>query len=209
MTRVIIADDHAVVRRGIKEILADAPDMQCMGEAASGREALQLAATVECDVLVLDIFLSDLSGLDVLKQLRAQHSAVKVLILSAYPEEQYAVRAFKSGAYGYLTKTSAPQELLEAIRYARQGRKYVSRALAEQLAASLGNEPAELYTTLSDRELQVLRGLAQGKNLNEIGAELALSPKTVSTYRARILDKLHLETTADLIRYALENNLIA
>lgn len=207
MIRILIADDHAVVRRGIKEILADAPDMRCVAEAASGKETLQLAAATECDVAVLDIFLPDMNGLDVLKQLRAQFPKLRVLILSAYPEEQYAVRALKAGASGYLTKTSAPEELLEAIRTAQRGSKYITRALAEQLAAAVSGEPAAPHAALSDRELQVLRGLAAGKTLNDLAADLALSPKTVSTYRARILDKLGLATTAELIRYALEHGL--
>ncbi len=207
MIRVIIADDHAVVRRGIREILADAPDMQLTGEAESGKHVLRLAETAPCDVAVLDIFLQDLNGLEVLKQLRARHPHLRVLILSAYPEEQYAVRAFKSGASGYLTKTSAPEELIDAIRQAARGGKYVTRALAEQLAQTLGGAPSAAHDALSDRELEVLRGIGVGKNLNEIASELALSPKTVSTYRTRILEKLGLDTTADLIRYALEQDL--
>jgi DNA-binding NarL/FixJ family response regulator len=208
MIGVFVADDHAVVRRGVRQILEDAPDMVAAGEASTGRETLRAVGKHDYDVLVLDIAMPDGSGLEVLRQLRTLKPDLRVLILSMYPERQYAVRALKAGAAGYLTKESAPDELVTAIRKVAQGGKYVTQSLAEKLAAALtgelGKEPHE---TLSAREYQVMRLLAAGKTVTDIATELSLSVKTVSTYRARVLAKLDLKNTAEIIRYAFEHKL--
>ena len=209
MIRVLVADDHAVVRRGVLQILADAPDIVVAGEASTGREVLQAVWKNNLDVLVLDIAMPDGGGLEVLKQLRTLKPDLRVLILSMYPERQYAVRALKAGAAGYLTKDSAPDELITAIRRAAQGGKYISQSLAEKLAVEVGDEvEKEPHETLSDREYQVTCLLAAGKTVTEIATELSLSAKTVSTYRARTLKKLGLRNTAEIIRYALERGLV-
>jgi two-component system invasion response regulator UvrY len=209
MIRVLVADDHAVVRRGVLQILEDTPDMVAAGEACTGREVLRAVQEHDYDVLVLDIAMPDGSGLEVLKQLQTLKPNLRVLILSMYPEKQYAVRALKAGAAGYLTKESAPGELIAAIRQVARGGRYVTRSLAETLAAELGGEMAkEPHETLSDREYQVMCLLAAGKTVTEIATELSLSVKTVSTYRTRILDKLNLKSTAEIIRYALERRLV-
>lgn len=208
MIRVLVVDDHAVVRRGVVQIVAEAPDMRCTGEAGTGREALQLARENDYDVVVLDIRLPDGSGLDILKQLHALKPGMPVLMLSMYPEQQYATRAFKAGAAGYLTKDGVPGELIEALRKVARGERYVSQSLAEALTAQLGSHAGqEPHETLSDREEQVMRLLAAGKTVTQIAQELSLSVKTVSTYRTRILEKLGLTTTAELMRYAMERGL--
>ncbi len=209
MIRILIADDHAVVRRGLKDILGDTLDMVIVAEAASGAEALRAVVANECDVILLDIALPDLNGLEVLKQIRQTQPNVRVLILSAHPEAQYAERALRSGAAGYLTKDRAPEELIEAIRKAHGGGKYVSETFAESLAALLSDEAGHLpHESLSDREYEVLRLLAKGKTVMEIAAQLRLSDKTISTYRARILEKLNLKNTAEIVRYALQQGLV-
>jgi len=209
MIRVLVADDHAVVRRGVMQILAEAPDIVVMGEAASGRQVLQAMREDDYDVLVLDIAMPDGGGLEILKQLRSLEPDLRVLVLSMYPEKQYAVRALRAGAAGYLTKESAPAELIAAIRHLAGGGKYITRSLGEVLAAELGagTQPAP-HSALSDREYQVILRLAAGKTVGEIASELSLSVKTISTYRARILEKLGLETTAEIIRYVLERGLV-
>jgi two-component system invasion response regulator UvrY len=209
MIRVLVADDHAVVRRGVLQILAEAPDIVVTGEAASGQQVLQAVRENDYDVLVLDIAMPDGGGLEILKQLGGLEPGLRVLILSMYPEKQYAVRALKAGAAGYLTKESAPGELIAAIRHVAQGGKYITRTLGEVLAAELGGRTQpEPHTALSDREYEVMSRLAAGKTVSEIAGELSLSVKTISTYRARILEKLGLETTAEIIRYALERGLV-
>jgi two-component system invasion response regulator UvrY len=209
MIRVLVADDHTVVRRGVLQILAEAPDIVVTGEAASGHQVLQAVRENDYDVLVLDIAMPDGGGLEILKQLGGLKPGLRVLILSMYPEKQYAVRALKAGAAGYLTKESAPDELIAAIRHVAQGGKYITQALGEVLAAELGGRTQpEPHTTLSDREYEVMSRLAAGKTVSEIANELSLSVKTISTYRARVLEKLGLETTAEIIRYALEQGLV-
>lgn len=209
MIRVLVVDDHAVVRRGVVQIVAEAPDMQCTGEAGTGREALRLARENDYDVVVLDIRLPDGSGLDILKQLRALKPGLPVLMLSMYPEQQYAARAFKAGAAGYLTKDSVPGELVEALGRVARGERYVSQSLAQALSIQLSNQPGqEPHAALSDREDQVMRLLAAGKTVTQIAQELSLSVKTVSTYRTRVLEKLGLATTAELMRYAMERGLL-
>jgi DNA-binding NarL/FixJ family response regulator len=208
MIRVLVADDHAVVRRGVVQILDEAPDLVAAGQASSGRQVLRQIQEGDYDVLVLDIAMPEGSGLEVLHQLRTLRPRLQILILSMYPERQYAVRALKAGAAGYLTKESAPDELVAAIRRVAQGGKYISQSLAEELATGLVGEVVEAPTErLSNREYQVMRLLANGKTVSEIAAELSLSVKTVSTYRARILDKLKLGNTAEIIRYAFEHGL--
>ncbi len=209
MIRVFVADDHAVVRRGILQILEEAPDMVAVGEAGTGGEVLQAIRKRDYDVLVLDIAMPDGSGLEVLNQLRTLKPDLRVLILSMYPEKQYALRALKAGAAGYLTKESAPDELIAAIRRVAKGGRYITQSLAEKLAAELGSEvEKEPHEVLSDREYQVMTLLAAGKSVTDIAAGLSLSVKTVSTYRARILGKLGLSSTAEIIRYAIERGLV-
>ncbi|MFN8456121.1 MAG: response regulator transcription factor [Anaerolineae bacterium] len=209
MIKVLVVDDHAIVRRGVLQILAEAPEMRVTGEARTAQEALRLARETVYDVVILDIALPDGSGLEVLKQLQSLKPAPRVLILSIYPEEQYAIRVLKLGAMGYLTKDSAPDELITAIRKVAQGGKYVTLSLAERLAdkLSLDTEKAP-HELLSDREYQVMCLLAAGKTITEIAAELSLSPKTASTYRTRILEKLNLQNTAEIMRYALHQGLV-
>jgi two-component system invasion response regulator UvrY len=205
MIRVLIADDHAVVRRGLRQILEEATDIKLTGEASTGREVLRALHENWYDVLVLDISMPEITGLEILQDLRKMNPRPKALILSMYPEKQFAVRALKGGAAGYLTKDSAPEELLTAIREVASGKRYITQQLAEILADEIlvdSDKPA--HESLSNRESQVLRLLAQGKGSSEIATELMLSPKTISTYRTRILEKLHLNNTAELIRYAIE-----
>jgi DNA-binding NarL/FixJ family response regulator len=209
MIRALIADDHAVVRQGLKQILGDTPEMLVAGEATNGQEVLDKVRAEPWDVVVLDISMPDRSGLDILKQLRSERPKLPVLVLSMHSEDQYAVRVLKAGASGYLTKDSAPDELVKAIRKVVSGGRYVSSFLAEKLAFEIGTDSSRLpHETLSDREFQVLRLIAAGKSVTEIAAELYLSVKTVSTYRARMLEKMNLGTTAELIHYAMQNHLI-
>jgi two-component system invasion response regulator UvrY len=209
MIRVLIADDHAVVRQGLKQILGDTPEMLVAGEATNGQEVLDRVRAETWDVVVLDISMPDRSGLDILKELQSEQPKLPVLVLSMYSEDQYAIRVLKAGASGYLTKDSAADELVRAIRKVVSGGRYVSSSLAEKLAFEIGTDTSRLpHETLSDREFQVLRLIAAGKSVTEIAAELYLSVKTVSTYRARLLDKMNLGTNADLIHYAIQNHLI-
>lgn len=209
MIRVFVADDHAIVRRGVLQILGESSDMTPAGEASTGRELLQAVEIEKYDVILLDIALPDRSGLEILKQLQILKPELPVLMLSIYPERQYAVRALRAGAAGYLTKESAPEELVEAIRQVSRGGKYITRSLAETLANEVGGQAEkEPHETLSDREYQVMCLLADGKGVTEIAAELALSVKTVSTYRTRLLHKLGLTSTAEVIRYAYERGLV-
>lgn len=209
MIRVLIADDHAVVRQGLKQILGEIPDMLVAGEATTGPEVLEQARALDWDVLVLDLTLPERSGFDVLLELRAEKPDRPVLVLSMHAEDQYARRLLKAGAAGYLTKESVPEELIQAIRKVVGGGLYISPALAEKLARELG-APSDraAHETLSDREFQVLRLIATGKTVSQIAEALALSVKTVSTYRSRLLQKMNLRTNAELIHYALQHGLI-
>ena len=208
MLRICIADDHAIVRKGIRQILSETENLVVSGEASTGAELLRHVERGDCDVILLDISMPGRSGLDVLKELRRSHPAIPVLILSVYPEEQYAVRALRTGAAGYLTKDSAPEELVLALRKIAEGKKYVSLSLAEKLASYLdadaGRPPHE---TMSDREFTVLCRIGAGRSLTQIAGELNLSVKTVATYRSRLLAKLGAKSTAEIMRYALENRL--
>jgi len=209
MIKIFIADDHAIVREGLKQIVAETTDMAVTDEADTGHEVLEKVSENDYDVLVLDITMPGLNGLDALKQLRSQRPDLPVLVLSIHPEEQYAVRVLRAGASGYLTKESAPDELISAIRKVSMGGKYVTPSLAEKLASDLvadGKKP--LHETLSDREYQVLCMIASGKTVTEIAEELFLSEKTISTYRSRILEKMKMKTNAELIHYAIKHGLV-
>lgn len=209
MIKVSIVDDHAVVREGLKKILAETTDIVVVDEASNGREVLKKLNKREYDVILLDISMPGQSGLDVLQELKEKRFKGFVLILSIYPEEHYAVRALKGGAAGYLTKESAPDELIRAIRKVAAGGKYVSSALAEKLASDLEfDEEVPLHETLSYREHQVMCMIASGKRTKKIAEELSLSIKTIHTYRSRILEKMRLRHNADIIRYAIHNRLV-
>ena len=209
MLRILIADDHPVFRRGLKQIIEEASDLIVAGEAANGAEALRKARTGDYDVVLLDITMPVKNGVDVLSQLKHDRPALPVLMLSMHPEEQYAVRALRAGASGYLTKESAPEELVAAIRKVSAGGKYVSASLAEHLASIVQSAGESLpHETLSRREYQVMCLIAAGKTVSEVARELSLSVKTVSTYRARILEKLQMKNNAELMRYATQNQLV-
>ena len=209
MIRVLIADDHAVVRRGLKQIVADEYREATIGEAQNAQEVFKFVREQDWDIVVLDISMPGKSGLEALKELKQEYPKLPILILSVHPEEQYAVRALKAGAAGYLTKESAPEELIQAITKALGGGKYVSAALAEKLAFNLEADTEKLaHETLSDREYQIMRMLASGKTVGEIADELALSVKTVSTYRARILEKMKMKSNAELTYYAIKHQLV-
>ncbi len=206
--RVLVADDHAILRRGIKQILEEIPSISTVDEATNGQEVLARTAKKVYDLVLLDISMPGRSGLDVLKQLKVERPRLPVLVLSMHPEEQYAVRALKAGASGYLTKESAPDELIAAVQKILEGGKYVSQSLAERFVTELA-KPSDkpLHELLSDREYEIFCMIASGKTVSEIGSELALSVKTVSTYRSRILEKTNLKTNAEITRYVIENRL--
>jgi two-component system, NarL family, invasion response regulator UvrY len=209
MIKIFIADDHPVVRMGIKQILAEVKDMTVADEAGTGQETIKKVAKNDYDVILLDISMPGRNGLDILREIKNKKPKIPVLILSIYPEDQYAVRVLKLGAAGYLTKESVPEELINAIRKVAQGRKYISANLAEKLATDLElNSDKPPHENLSDREYQVLCLLASGKRLKDIADTLSLSIKTISTYRTRILEKMKMDNNAELIRYALQNNLV-
>lgn len=209
MIRVLIADDHAILRRGLAQIISEAGDMCVCAEAESGAQTIKLARQHPLDVVVLDITMPDRNGLDTLKQLKKEKPKLSVLMLSMHPEETYALRAIKAGASGYLNKQSAPALLVTAIRRVAGGRRYISPAVAEALAGTIANgsdHPA--HATLSDREYETMRLIASGKTLTGIAAEMHLSVKTVSVYRARLLEKMQLKNNSELIHYALKNHLV-
>lgn len=208
--RVLIADDHAVVRRGLQQILADAFPGVEVGEATDAEHAIEMAFNEEWEVVVLDISMPGRSGLDALKEIKRHKPHMPVLILSIHPEDQFATRVLKAGASGYMTKESAPEELVNAINKVVAGGKYVSAALAEKLAADLekDREGVPPHQRLSDREYEVLLLIATGHTISEIAVKLSLSVKTISTYRARILEKTDLKSNADLVRYAVTHGLI-
>ena len=209
MTDVILCDDHALIRRGIRDTLCDAADIRVVGEAGDYGELRTLMRGTRCDVLVLDINLPGRSGLDVLHALKEEGSPVKVLVVSMYPEDQYAIRALRAGAFGYVNKGGDPQLIVQAVRTVAQGRKYVTPEIAQMLVESLtAPAPENKHQTLSDRELQTLVLIASGKRLSDIADELSLSPKTVSVYRARVLEKLALANNAELTVYAIRNGLV-
>lgn len=209
MIKVVLCDDHAMVRRGIRDTLSEAVDIQVVGESGSYSEVREVLRSAACDVLILDLNLPGRGGLEVLSSLRESGSAVRVLIVSMFAEDQYAIRCLRAGAHGYLNKAGDPAELIAAVRTIAQGRKYVTAAVSDMLVNNLAEPSAEtLHSTLSERELQTLLKIASGKKLSEIAEELMLSPKTVSVYRARLLEKLKLSNNAELTVYAIRNELV-
>lgn len=206
--RVLIADDHAIVRQGLRQILSDTPDLTVSGEAENGVQAVQMVRAGEWDVVLMDVSMPDRNGIDALKLIKKEYPRLPVLILSMYPEEQYAIRALKAGAAGYLTKQSAPELLVTAIRQVASGKKYVSPSLAEELANAIGDDSERPpHEKLSDREYQTLCMIASGKTPTEIAEALNLSVKTVSVYRARLLEKMNLRNNAELTHYGLKHGL--
>lgn len=206
---VLIADDHAIVRQGLKQILSETEDLHVAGEADDGADALRLARSQDWNVFLLDVTMPNRNGIDTLKQLKKEFPRLPVLILSMHPEEQYAVRAIKSGASGYLTKQSAPELLVTAIRQVAAGKKFISPSLAERLAEAITDDSDKPpHENLSDREYEVFILIASGKTLTQIAEQLSLSVATVSTYRARIIEKTNLRSNAEMIRYGLERALV-
>lgn len=209
MIRVILCDDHAMVRRGIRETLSEAVDIRVMAEAGNYTEVREAIKTAECDVLVLDLNLPGRGGIEILTGLREANSPINVLIVSMFPEDQYALRCLRAGAQGYLNKAGDPADLITAVRTVAQGRKYVTPDVANMLVDSLSTPVNQtLHATLSERELQTLLKIASGKRLSDIAEELMLSPKTVSVYRSRVLEKLKLTNNAELTVYAIRNELV-
>lgn len=209
MIRVILCDDHAMVRRGIRETLSEAVDIQVTAEAGNYFEVREAMKTSACDVLVLDLNLPGRSGIEILSGLREANSPIKVLIVSMFPEDQYAIRCLRAGAQGYLNKAGDPSDLIAAVRTIAQGRKYVTPDVAHMLVDSLSTPVDQtLHASLSERELQTLLKIASGKRLSDIAEELMLSPKTVSVYRSRVLEKLKLTNNAELTVYAIRNGLV-
>ncbi len=209
MINVVLCDDHALVRRGIRDTLIEAADIQVTAEAGSYTELREALRTAACDVLLLDLNMPGRSGLEVLASVRETHPAIHVLIVSMYSEDQYAVRCLRAGAQGYANKASDPGELVGAVRTLMAGRKYLTAEVAQMLAQSVSQPQLDApHAALSERELQTLLKIASGRRLSEIAEELMLSPKTVSVYRARVLEKLQLGNNAELTVYAIRNNLV-
>ena len=209
MIRILIADDHSIVRQGLKQIVSECRGMVVAGEAASGQEALDLARKRDFDVAIVDIAMPARGGLEILRDLRAEKPSMKVMVLSMYSEEQYAIRSLRDGASAYLTKAGAPDELVQAIRAVAKGNRYITPSVAERMAAYIEVDSEHpLHEKLSDRELRVLVLLGGGKSVGDIATALSLSVKTISTYRARILKKTGMETTAQLIKYAVQHDLV-
>jgi len=206
---VLVVDDHPIVREGLKQILSDTEDILVVDEADSGQAVLTSAARSNFDVVLLDISMPGRDGLEVLRELKQQKPKLPVLILSMYPEEHYAVRVLRAGASGYLTKSSAPDELISAIRKVASGRKYISSTLAERLTYELDRDADRpMHEVLSDREYQVMHMISTGKSVKEIAEALGLSVKTVSTYRSRIMEKMNMKNNAEIVLYAVQNKLI-
>jgi DNA-binding NarL/FixJ family response regulator len=208
MIKILIADDHAVVRRGLKQIVSETPDIVVVGEASTGYEVLDQVRCNDFDAVILDISMPGGDGLNILKQIRREKRKMPILVLSVHPEDQYAIRALRAGAAGYLTKESAPDELITAIRRISGGRKYVSSLLAEKLASLMAvDSEKKPHEALSDREYQVLCMIASGKRMKDIASELCLSIKTIGTYRSRILEKMRMKNNAELTHYAIKHAL--
>ena len=209
MIRILIADDHEMFREGKKRICEDNPQLVIAGEASNGNEVLDRVSKDEYDLLLLDIAMPGLSGLDTLKQLKTLKPKLRVLVLSMYPEDEYAIRAIKAGASGYLTKAKASRELMEAIKKVSSGGNYINASVAEKLLFDMNPEHSGLpHETLSDREYQIFSMIVKGEKVGEIADELYLSVKTVSTYKVRILNKMEMKSTAELVKYAVEHKLI-
>lgn len=208
MIKILVVDDHALIRKGIKQLLEDSPDMKITGEAEIGMQAISLIRKNYYDLVLLDIVLPDKHGMDVLKQIKAEQPGIKIIVLSAHPEDQYGVRALKAGASGYINKQSSPEKLVGAIRQVISGKKFISEHLAEQLLNNLiGEYPELMHQSLSNREYQTLCLMASGKSLTEISKAMLISPKTVSVYRARMLEKMSFKNNAEVIRYAITHHL--
>jgi DNA-binding NarL/FixJ family response regulator len=208
-TRIAVVDDHQLVRIGLKQIIEGQSDFSWVGEASTGREALALLRGTALDVLLLDLSLPDMSGLDVLRQIKSHHETVSTLVLSAFPENQYGLNVLRAGASGFVSKNADDNELCRAIRAAVRGGRYVSPELAEVLVSGIQGAPGEpRHSVLSEREFQIFTKLAEGKSVSEIAAKLFLSVKTVSTYRTRILEKMGMKTNADITYYAIKNSLL-
>jgi two-component system invasion response regulator UvrY len=209
MIKILIADDHAIIRRGLCHIVAGEPDMDVVGEAENAQQTLDFISRQHFDVVVLDINMPGRSGLDVLKEIKQERPNLPILVLSVHSEEQYGVRVLKAGAAGYLNKESAPEQLVKAIRKVYRGGKYVSESLAEKLVLELGSDGDQPpHKNLSDREYEVMRLIASGKAVGEIAGLLSLSVKTVSTYRARLLQKMNMKNNAELTHYVIQNQLL-
>jgi DNA-binding NarL/FixJ family response regulator len=209
MIRVVLADDHTIVREGLKQLLGAAGDLQVVGEASDGHEALKAVRERDFEVLVLDMSMPGKSGIELIKQVRAEKPKLRILILTMHEEHQYAVRAIRAGAAGYLTKESASAELVTAIRKVAGGGAYISSEVAEQLAlGAMPDAQGPPHAALSDREFQVFRLIAEGKSISDIAQRLSLSAKTVSTHKANLMQKMSLDTTGDLIRYAIAHGLV-
>jgi two-component system invasion response regulator UvrY len=209
MIRILLVDDHAILRRGLRALLSDEFHDATLGEASNAEQALEQLAKRVWDIALLDITLPGKGGLELLKEVKAARPKLPVLVLSAHPEDQFAVRALKAGAEGYMTKESAPEELVKAVRKILAGGKYVSPSLAEKLATGVRKDLTRLpHQTLSDREYEVMCRIAAGKTVTEIAGELSLSVKTISTYRTKILEKLGVKNSAEITRYALQNQLV-
>lgn len=209
MIKVLIVDDHAIVRKGLRQVVSESPGIEVAGEAAGGQEALDLARKLDLDVAIVDVTMPGRGGLEILKDLKNENPSLKVMILSMHSEEQYAIRSLRDGASAYLTKESAPDELVQAIRTVAGGRRYITQSVADKLAAYIEDETeTPPHERLSDRELQVFVLLGAGKSVSGVSCELSLSVKTVSTYRSRVLQKMGMEKNAQIIRYAIKHDLV-
>ncbi|HEX5337430.1 MAG TPA: response regulator transcription factor [Gallionella sp.] len=209
MINILVADDHSLIRKGLKMLLEDSPDYRITGEAESGMQAIKMVREEHYDLVLLDISLPDKHGIDVLKQLKTEAPDLKVIVLSMYPEDLFGVRALKAGAVGYINKQSAPEKLISAIQHVMSGKKYISETLAEQLLSNVIGEAQEhQHQSLSNREYQTLCLMASGKSLTEISEIMLLSPKTVSVYRARMLEKMGFKNNAEAIHYAIKHHLV-
>lgn len=210
MIKVLIADDHAIVRHGLRQIVSETEDIRVEGEAESSAQAIRELRENAFDVVLLDISLPDKNGIETLKQVRREWPAVSVLMLTTHAEDEFGVRAIKAGAAGYLTKQSAASQLVTAVRQVASGRKYISPSLAEELARMVGNgsDSRPVHELLSDREYQTFIMIASGKSLSEMATSLSLSPKTVSVYRSRVLEKMHLKNNVEIAQYAVKNGLV-
>jgi DNA-binding NarL/FixJ family response regulator len=209
MIKVLIADDHAIVREGLKQILVDIPDMEVFGEASSGDEALKFIRKKGWNVMLLDIAMPGKNILELIKLAKHQSPNLPLLILSMYPEDQYAIRMLRAGADGYLTKESAPDQLVAAIRKVAKGGKYISPAMTEKLIAELNpNQERPLHATLTDREFQVFHGICSGESMTDLARQMTLSIKTISTYRTRLMKKMNMSKNSEIIYYAFKNDLI-
>jgi len=209
MIKILVADDHTLIRKGLKMLLEDSPDFRITGEAETGIQAIQMVREGNFDLVLLDISLPDKHGIDVLRQMILERPELKIIVLSMYPEDQYGVRALKSGAMGYINKQSAPEKLIGAIKHVLTGKKYISELLAEQLLSNVIGDSQELmHQSLSNREYQTLCLMSSGKSLTEIAEIMMLSPKTISVYRARMLEKMNFRNNAEAIHYAITHRLV-